>query len=560
MAEKKEIILLLEQIADLLEFRNENPFKISAFRNGANTVRKLDGDINELVQSQKIKEVKGIGKGIFAVIEEYTSQGFSSQLSELKEGLPDSLFELFGIRGLGPKKIAILFRDANITSLKDLKTACLENKLITMKGFGQKLQDKILEEIKLHETTQHLKLFNVAESIACEIEKIVSNIPGIEKYSFTGEYRRKLEVFSSIELVLLVSNGNGEIVTSSLQRHLNIENSTDKLLTSIADYSLPVHFYLTSTLVEFTAALFQTTGSHEFLEMLKFKSSSKRFETEEEIFASLNSEYVSPEMREPEYFNFKTKTLKRPSNLSQNAMHGLFHFHTTFSDGIDSLEDMILTAAKIGYDYFVVCDHSKTAAYANGLNEQRLLQQKNEIERLNDKYDLRILHGIESDILTDGKLDYSADILANFHFIAASIHSNFSLSEDAMTKRIITAIENPFTDVIGHLTGRLLLHRSAYKLDVKKIIDACAANNVAIEINAHPNRLDLDWRNIFYAREKGCLFAINPDAHSTSQISLTRFGIEIAKKGGIQIEEVINCYNYEQFVNFLNRKVKRKLK
>jgi DNA polymerase (family 10) len=241
-------------------------------------------------------------------------------------------------------------------------------------------------------------------------------------------------------------------------------------------------------------------------------------------------------------------------------MQGFFHFHTTYSDGSNSLEEMIIGASNRGYNYFAVCDHSKSAVYANGLNEQRIIKQKEEIKLVSQKLGVRIFHGIESDILINGDLDYERDFLQNFDFIVASVHSVFSLGEEEMTNRLIRAVENPFTDVLGHPSGRLLLARDSYKINFKKVIDACASNRVAIEINANPFRLDLDWRNIFYAREKECLISINPDAHSVDDINYDKYGIMVARKAGLQVKEVINCFSLSEFIHYLNRKVTRGLK
>ncbi|MCK9425837.1 MAG: DNA polymerase/3'-5' exonuclease PolX [Ignavibacteriaceae bacterium] len=559
MAEKKEIITLLDEIADLLEFRSENPFKISAFRNGANTIRKISEDINELVNSGKLKEVKGIGKGIYTVVEEYCSHGFSTALEELKIDIPDSLFEIFQIRGLGPKKIAQLFNQENIRSVEELKTACTDNRLSSVKGFGEKIQKKILDEIKQLEVNRNFLLIHFAEREAEKIKDLLSGISVIKKYEFTGEVRRTREVFSSLEVVVLIEAYKTEELISALKDKIIIDEIDEGTIKSNSTFNLPLTMYIVHSENHFINRLFETTGSKEFLRHLNYSHEKHDGNSEEEIFDKMNSIKVAPEMREEEFFSITKAELKKSSNLTGEQLKGFFHFHTTYSDGMNSIEEMVSAAKNLGYDYFAVCDHSKTAAYANGLSAQRILQQKNEIEEITSKHNWKLLQGIESDILTNGDLDYPTEILQAFQFVVASVHSNFSLSEDDMTKRIIRAIENPFTDVLGHPTGRLLLHRAPYKHTIKKIIDACSRNKVAIEINAHPNRLDLDWRNIFYAREQGCLFSINADAHSIENILLARYGITVARKGGIQPEEVINCFSYKDFIKFLNRKVTRKV-
>ena len=559
MAEKKEIINLLDEIADLLEFRSENPFKISAFRNGANTIRKLNDDINELLNSGKLKEVKGIGKGIYSVIEEYCSHGFSTALDELKKDIPDSLFELFQIHGLGPKKIALIFKQENIKSIDELKNACNENKLLSIKGFGEKIQQKILEEIKQLEVNRNFLLIHFAEKEVERIKNIFSEIPLIQKYEFTGEIRRTREVYSAIEVIVLVDKNILDELIVLLKEKISFDEMNERMFKSTTDFKLPLTIHIVHSEKDFVTRLFETTGSKEFLQKLNYSSLTHHGSSEEEIFNQVGSQYIAPEMREEEYFFIKNAEHKKISKLTSEQLKGFLHFHTTYSDGLFSIEEMVSTAKNLGYEYFAVCDHSKTAAYANGLSVERILKQRNEISEIASRNKWNLLQGIESDILTNGDLDYPQEILKDFQFVVASVHSNFSLSEDAMTSRIIKAVENPFTDVLGHPTGRLLLHRASYKHSIKKIIDACSRNNVAIEINSHPNRLDLDWRNIFYAREQGCLFSINADAHSLENILLTKYGIAIACKGGIQPEEVINCFNYKDFSKFLIRKVKRKV-
>jgi len=299
--------------------------------------------------------------------------------------------------------------------------------------------------------------------------------------------------------------------------------------------------------------LFITTGAEDFISELTIP---KNISSERNCFKANNLQYVAPPMREKPYFHAPTN-LRTSGNISFTDFKGLLHFHSDWSDGQNTLSEMLTEAENLGFEYAAVCDHSKSAFYANGLTEQRVLKQKDEICKLNENQPITIFHGIESDILNSGELDYNEDFMHNFNFVVVSIHSNFTLTEDEMTKRIIRAIESPFTDLLAHPTGRLLLRRNGYSLDIKKILEACAANNVAIEINASPFRLDLDWRNIYYARELGCKFAINPDAHSIKGISNIKFGIMIAQKEGLQNNELINNYTETEFVSFLNRKLKR---
>ncbi len=468
--------------------------------------------------------------------------------------------ELFQVRGLGAKKIKLLYDELGVSSIQQLKQVCLDNKITTVKGFTSKTQNKILEEIqRLNEAKKYL-LLSIAMKFGNELVQRISEMTGVVKCEFTGELRRIREVISEIELLVLVKD------FSSFKKELNREYEVSESKGDLSYSKLT--FYISGTIIcsiyvvtnpeQFTWVLFKTTGSEEFLTKLNLPSKPLVSQTEEEIFKELKQIYVIPEMREGIYFDH-TKRLKANSDLSLNDFKGFLHFHTNYSDGLNTLEEMADACVKLGFEYFAVCDHSKSAFYANGLSEKRVLEQKSLIEVLNKKKEHHIFHGVECDILSDGKLDFDNEFLKIFDFVVASVHSVFGLDEDVMTRRIIKAVENQYVDLLGHPTGRLLLARDAYKVNMTKVIDACTKNDVAIEINASPHRLDLDWRLVYYAREKGCKLSINPDSHSVQTISEIEYGIKIGRKGGLQSKEVINCYDIGKFRKYLTRKVNRKL-
>jgi DNA polymerase (family 10) len=554
MPGKKEIISLLEGIADLLEYSGGNPFKVTAFRNGANAIRRSAIEIDKIIVEKSLDKVKGIGKGIQSVIYEFYETGKSSAYDELKKDAPKGIDDLLKIRGLGPKKIKVLYSELGISNLGELEYACKENRLALLKGFGEATQTKIIDEIEKHKTYSKYILLNAADTISEEILEKISKFSSLDKIVHTGELRRGMEVISEITFVVLVPDK--EKFLTELKKIFAVEIFLDTILIKNV-YPVPIGFHVVTEGKEYCKRLFITTGSREFIEGLNTDYKINCSGDEHEIFTSINFPYVIPEMREKEYFELKNTKLKENSDLSIDHFKGLLHFHTTYSDARNTLEDMLYEAQKEGFEYAAVCDHSKFAVYANGLNENRVLLQKQEITKIASNYKLHIFQGIESDILQTGDLDYSPDFLSNFDFVVASIHSRFGMEEAEMTKRIIKAVENPYTDLLGHPSGRLLLSRDPYKFDVKKVIDACAANEVAIEINASPQRLDLDWRWIYYAREKNCLFSINPDAHSIENISYIKYGVLTARKGGVKNSEVINCFLLEKFKQFLNRKVKR---
>lgn len=573
MSLKKKIAGLFESFADLLEFKGENPFKINAFRNGAAVINGLEGSLEEMISDGSIKDVKGIGKGLLAIIHEYNEKGYSSEFEKLVAEVPAGIMDFLLIRGLGAKKIKNLYESLGVSSVEELESACKDNRVAALKGFGRKTQDMILGEIERIKSVQKLTLMDDAEKKVRLILTALSTFESVKKIEVSGEYRRACEIISKLEFVVLITdfdNFNKELVSNFAFEDVVVsdyqgndwptgKNSVMmKAFVIEQEFIVPVYFISTLTLKDYETLLFFSTGSPEFIKACGAENTQFDEESEPEIFNKLNSPYVIPEMREKEYY-FLSDPLKKNSELERGKFHGFLHFHTIFSDGKNTLAEMAVAAREAGFEYMAVCDHSKAAFYANGMTEERVLQQKSEVAGINEKLLIPVFQGVESDILKDGELDFRDDFLKNFDFVVASVHSRFKMTEEEMTNRIIRAVENPNTDLLGHPTGRLLLARAPYQLNIKKVIDACAANKVAIEINASPNRLDLDWRVIYYAREKGCLFSINPDAHTKDSIDEINYGIRIARKGGIQPEEVINCMDLKSFKEFLNRKAGRNI-
>lgn len=547
MFDKNLLISKLELIADIMDLKGENKFKVSAFRNGALTLKRLSGDLTEMILSKEIENVKGIGKGLLSVIYEYHDKSTFSLLEELMKDIPNTLLEIFQVRGLGPKKIGLLFNELKISSLEHLELACKNGEVEILQGFSKKFAETILSEIEKIKYYRQFILIHEAEAIAQKVEEYFRVQDNIEKFNLTGDLRRNAEVVNAVEFVLLSKN-IFQIVLQ-IQSSFNSVEQKENLII-INNFQVPVKIFFAKNETDYINLLFETTGSTNFLEKINYNK-IENVNSEEEIFTKLSINFILPENREVEFLDSKKNN---SSDLSLEIFNGLLHFHTTYSDGKNTLEEMIKKGRSIGYKYFAVCDHSKIAAYANGLTEERLLLQAEEIKNVSKKIGAKIFRGSEVDILANGELDFSNDTLSQLEFVVASVHSRFELSKEEMTQRIIKAVENPNVCVLGHPTGRLLLSREGYQCDIKKIIDACFDNKVAIEINANPHRLDLDWRNIFYAREKGCLFSINADAHSTSDIDLTKYGMLIARKGGITFSEVINCFDENIFNKFLKEK------
>jgi len=555
MPDKKSSVNLLNSIADIMEFKSENPFKIGAFRNGAIVISRLEGDFQNIIEEKKLNEIKGIGKGLQTVLYEYFEKGESELLNSLKKEIPEGIEELLKIRGLGAKKIKQLYDKLEITNIGELEQACKENRIMLLKGFGETTQKKILEEINKLKIYSKFVRLNVGNKLAEEILNKLRNLNSVQKVELSGELRRGAEVVSAIDFVANIRDEAEFFI--ELKEVFSYKTDLNKILLDV-EYAIPVTVHFVKTESEFASVLLTTTGSDYFLSQLNLVENNFEGETEEEIFESVNHEYVIPEMREKEYFEAEV-SFRENSNLTLKEFKGMLHFHTDYSDGRNTFSEMISAAKEFGYSFAVVCDHSKTAFYANGLTEERVIQQKEDAQKISEELNFPILQGIESDILQNGELDFSTDFLNNFNFIVASVHSRFNMLEAEMTKRIIKAIENEHTDVLGHPSGRLLLASEPYKFEIEKIIDACAANRVAIELNSNPQRLDIDWRMIYYAREKGCLFSINQDAHSIDELDLLRYGIKMGRKGGLQKEEVINCFEFDKFKKFLKRKITNRL-
>lgn len=558
MSFRKEAIKQINLFADLLEFNGANRFKINAFRGAANTLRRVEGDIETMLQDGSITDIKGIGKGIQTFLYELSDNGVVKELEKLSGSMPEGIIDILQIRGLGVKKVKLIHETLGVNNITDLAEVCLNNKLSEVKGFTVKSEYTILKEIEKQSKNRLFMRYNRAEHLGAQLVNRLLEFESCIKVEFTGELRRKMEVVSKLEIICSLSNRDSfKLNLGNLYKNNKIaENNSSEIVHVELGINIPVYLYLTDE-ENYYSTLSNTTGSTEFLQKIGLVKNGN-FENEEQVFEKSNIPFIIPEMREQEYWN-APEQFRVNSNLTKSDFNGMLHFHTTQSDGANTLLEMAAGALEFGYKFLAVCDHSKSAFYANGLTEERVLKQKDEIKSVSNELGIEIYHGIESDILKDGSLDYSDEFLNNFNFVVASVHSIFGLPEEEMTSRIIKAIENVHTDVLGHPTGRLLLARDSYKHNIKKIIEACSANDVALEINASPHRLDLDWRNIYYARELGCKFAINPDAHSVKGIEETIFGINIARKGGLQKNEVINCYSATEFDEYLKRKIKRNI-
>jgi DNA polymerase (family 10) len=550
--DKQQILAIIDEITYLLELKGENVFKISAFKKAYSIISGVQEDLSQLFESGQLAQMKGIGKGILSVIADHFNLGYSTALREIKTEVPEGLIEINKIRGLGPKKAIQLYFEFGITNISKLESFCTSGEITKVKGFTEASAEKLIESIRLYKQNQNFIRLDVAGVLVDEILGIFADFPEVEEYSVTGEYRRNMEVISTLEFVIMTLEP--ESVLRELRILLDVPDLEYSKASSFAD-KINIIVHCESNNNDYCLTLYRTTGSKDFIQKYNLAEiNTKGLYSEHDVFKRLTLPYFNPEMREQELLPFVNDERFLNSDLKLSDFKGCFHFHTNFSDGANTLSEMVFAGLAMGYQYFAVCDHSKASFQASGMWEDKVFKQKEVISAVAIEHKTTVFHGIEADILRDGTLDYGDEFLKNFDFVVASIHSRFSLNKEEMTARIIRAVENPHTDVLGHPSGRILLERPEFEADFDKIIDACCANDVAIEINASTYRLDLDWRRIFTARDKNCRFSINPDAHSTTQLGSVRYGIKVARKAGMKSSEVINCYDLESFRTFLGRK------
>lgn len=526
-----EICDVLELSGKLLELHNENAFKVKAYAGASYRLSKLRYDF-EGKTLKEIEAVEGVGKSIAGKIHELIETGTTKELQELLNKTPHGVVDMLGVKGLGPKKVGQLWRELQIESVGELLYACNENRLVSLKGFGSKTQEAVKQSIEFKQAnSQKHHYASIDIYVRKLIDLISENQPDLTIMP-VGQLRRKCEVIDNIEILL------------------DGEKTTD---TSAIESSIPLKVnYITCKPEEYNYYLFMLTGSDSHIENTGFSEDAfgKIFSDEEEIYTQMEMQYVEPELREGLNEVEMAREGTIPELIEYSDLKGILHNHSTYSDGVHTLKEMADYCKELGFGYFGICDHSKTAVYAGGLSIEEVIEQHKEIDKLNASYSgFKILKGIESDILGDGALDYPEEILKTFDFVVASIHSGFKMTEEHATQRLITAIENPYTTILGHPTGRLLLARPGYPVNHKKIIDACAANKVHIELNAHPYRLDIDWRWIPYCLEKGVKISINPDAHHREGFHDMYYGVCTARKGMLTKEMCLNAMPLNELIS-----------
>jgi DNA polymerase (family X) len=567
---KEIIIKILEEIALLLDLSGENPFKSRAYQNAARNLEKIDGDINEMVRQEKIFDVPGIGAAIGKKIVELVTTGRLEYYEKLKSSIPPGHLEMLKISGLGPKKIHSLYQELGIKTLGELEYACQENRLIDLKGFGKKTQDNILSGIRKLQLYQERRLYVEVETEAQKLINSLQENKNVIRLSIAGSLRRCSETVKDIDIV--ASSDHAGALADYFAALPFVDTVSGKGNTKV---SVTLLSGINSDLrivtdEEFPHALLHFTGGKEHNTALRGRAKTMGLKineyglwqgkknifcrSEEEIFSHLGLRYIPPELRENMGEIEAAEAGLLPVLVEEKDICGVFHIHTNFSDGSESLENMVQAARNMNLKYIGISDHSQSAYYAGGLQKDDIVRQQGLIDKLNKRYaPFHIFKGIESDILPDGSLDYEDEFLSGFDFVIAAVHSNFNMSEEEMTARIKKALQNPYTTILAHPTGRLLLAREPYAVNVREIIDAAAQYSKTIELNANPQRLDLDWRHCIYARKRGVKIAINPDAHRLKGLADIGQGIKIARKGWLEKGDCINCLNLEEMKAYLRR-------
>ena len=482
-------------------------------------------------------------------------------VEDLLKKTPHGVIEMLKIKGIGPKKISIIWKEMEIESIGELLYACHENRLLLFKGFGKKTQDNVIESIEFYEQQQGKYLFAQVENLGSKLTAFLQNIFSDIKIDITGDFKRHTETISMLEFV--IPSTTETIINSlgKLDEFVLLEQNEDHLLYH---YDERIKVKLFSTVGELLSKkLFYTSGTEEFIESFTREFSKVNFEKvshDEDIFKELNIQYIPYFLRESSEIINHAKKFVIPDVIQPADIKGMIHCHSNWSDGSNTLQQLMEAAIDRNLEYLVISDHSKTAAYAKGLSEEKIKEQHILVDELNEKYKFfKIFKSIESDILNDGNLDYSNSFLSTFDLVIASVHSNLKMSEDKAMMRLLKAIENPYTTILGHMTGRLLLSRKGFPLDHKKIIDACAANHVVIELNAHPRRLDMRWQWMEYALKKNVLISIDPDAHSVDEFDNNRYGVLAAQKGMLTKENNLSSFSLIEFEKFLKENKKKKM-
>ncbi len=568
--EKKAILANLEKIADLMDLQGENPFRSRAFRNAAHNLQGISEDLKTLVHTGELKKIPGIGPGLFDEISAMVNTGESPHLKKFQDKIPTGVLEMLEVPGLGPKKVKVLFEELGLSNLGELEYACKENRLLELKGFGEKTQENLLKGISLLRRSAGRFLLDEAWREAQSLCQWIRQQKEVSRCEIAGSLRRQKETIGDIDLLATLT-GTSDPLMKKFCHHPQVEDILAQGETK-SSVRLKNGIQVDLRVVrpeEFAFAWVYFTGSKEHNTVLRKIAKDKHLklneyglfqgeksipcQNETELYRALGLHFIPPEARENlGEIEFAAQN-EFPHLIETKDLRGIFHTHSTWSDGRNSILEMAKAAERLGYEYLGLSDHSQTAFYAGGLKPKDLKSQAKEIQEANQQLEkLRIIQGIESDILSDGSLDYEDKELKQLDFVIASIHSGFKLDKNKMTQRIVKALRHPQTRFLGHISGRLLLAREGFELDYEAIFEEAAKHRVVIEINANPHRLDLDWRYLKQAKSAGVLFSINPDAHSISGLADVEYGVGIARKGWLSKTDILNTRSLEEIQDFLH--------
>ncbi|SDL43795.1 DNA polymerase (family 10) [Halarsenatibacter silvermanii] len=577
----RDISQILSELADLMEIKGDNQYRISAYERAARSLRSLEEDFEELYRSDRLTEISGVGEGIAATIKEIVEEGSLQDLEELKRELPDGIIDLLQIPGLGPKRAHKLFYELQIGNVRDLKNALEDGAIRDLSGFGEKLEKKIAEGLRRYREYQKYISIDEAEDFYSGIKQFLdSTSVEIEEVFPAGSLRRKKELLKDVDMVVSVDSADQKELHLELETWRRIDEversrtserfNNAQILECRLNDGLQLDIFLVSP-ADLPWALLMFTGSDLHLENLRQKAKTQGFDSdtdgifccsdeidikeEQDIYRALDLPYIIPELREGQGETEAAVCGELPESPGLKDIKGDLHVHTNFSDGSQNLEEMVQGAIARGYDYLAITDHSVSLRIADGLTPEELARQAEIIEEMNEKYEeIEVFKGTEADILPSGELDYSREVLAELDLVIASVHSGFNQTELEMTERIIKAVENPLVDIIGHPQGRLLKSREAYSVDMEAVIESAASNRTCLEINSFPSRLDLDDNYARLAGEKGVKMAINTDAHRTGEYENMIYGINVGRRGWLDKNDIINTYSLTEFKDFVSQR------
>jgi DNA polymerase (family 10) len=544
-------------LSKLMDIHQENGFKAKSYGSAAYAIEKTPEQIAE-VPRDKIQFLKGIGESTAKKIIEILETGKIQVLEDLISKTPEGILEMMQIKGLGPKKVSAIWKEMEIETVGELLYACNENRLLLYKGFGEKTQKNVADAIEFYFKHQGHFLYSEVEGYAMLMDKSLKTEFPDNQIFLCGEFARQIP---TIEKLIWITNISPEKIKefyAAANFQIVEETEIELILKGEENVTIQIQYSSPETIHQ---VRFENCCSIEFLSAWKNKYSftESSYESEEEIFIKAGVNFIPPFLREDPNSIEKYKSKPVPQPIQASDICAIIHSHSNWSDGLNTIEEMAKECIKRNLEYLVISDHSKIAFYANGLSEEKVKEQHIYIDQLNAKLaPFRIYKSIECDILNDGALDYSPTFLSTFDIVIASVHSNLKMSEEKAMQRLLVAIENPYTSILGHPTGRLLLSRKGYPIDHEKIIDACLENDVVIEINAHPRRLDLDWSWISKAQEKGVLLSINPDAHSLDGFNDIRYGVLAAQKGALLKENNLSSFTRNEFEHFLVEQHKKR--